>query len=211
MELKQGFLISIEGIDGSGKSSLAKAVSQHFLAKNIKTVLTKEPGDTELGKTIRTLVNYRETSICPKAEYLLFAADRAQHFEEVIIPALKQNKLIISDRMADSSIVYQGYVRGLEIEMIKKINSWAMCGIEPNLTIYLKIDLKTANDRIQQRAEKLTAFEKEKIDFTKKLIEHFDQLFQYKKNSLIIDGTPELNIVINSCIQEIEKWLSNQI
>ena len=189
----RGLLIAIEGIDGSGKSTLARNLHEALSAKGHKTILTKEPGDTPLGKQLRTILQTQESPVCSKAEFLLFAADRAQHFEELIIPKLKSGHIIISDRMADSSVVYQGYGRGLKIDTIKNINSWAMNAIEPDITIYVRIDAQTSKIRIEKRGAKLTAFEKERDEFLHKLITGFDEIFKNKKNSVIIDGskTPE--------------------
>src|SRR5438067_1616217 len=109
----QGMLITIEGIDGSGKSTLAKNLYQHLIANDVDALLTREPGATPLGKALRTILQEKNVAVCDQAEYLLFAADRAQHFKDTIIPALAKGTVVISDRMADSSLVYQGYGRGL--------------------------------------------------------------------------------------------------
>src|SRR5688500_2417178 len=104
VHLKRGILIAIEGIDGSGKSTIAQATALALKEQGFDLLLTKEPGDSELGKHIRELVQTQNVSISAKAQYLLFAADRAQHFMEKIIPALKTHKIILSDRLADSSL-----------------------------------------------------------------------------------------------------------
>ena len=142
--LQSGLLITIEGIDGSGKSTLAKNLTT-YLQREYETVLTKEPGGSALGKQLRTLLQTQPVPITPLAEYLLFAADRAQHFHEVIIPNLKKGRIIISDRMADSSIVYQGYGRGLDREKIKYVNQWAMQGVQPDITFYVQHYPTTGN------------------------------------------------------------------
>src|SRR3972149_5899470 len=123
-------LITLEGIDGSGKSTLAKKMADTL--HNV--VLTKEPGGSALGKKLREILQMQPVPITPIAEFLLFAADRAQHFDEVVIPALEQNKIVISDRMADSSLVYQGYGRGINMENIKLVNKWVMQDITPDIT-----------------------------------------------------------------------------
>ena len=117
-QLKHGILIAVEGIDGSGKSSFAKNLTEFFTSHDIATCLTKQPGGTPLGKQLRHILQTQSVPLCSKAEYLLFAADRAQHMHEVIAPALQEKKIVISDRLADSSIIYQGYGRGLEIPTI---------------------------------------------------------------------------------------------
>lgn len=187
--MNKGILISIEGIDGCGKTTLAKNLKQYFEEKKLNILLTQEPGGTKLGQKLRQILHEEKNMTSDLPEYLLFAADRAQHFEQIIIPNLKQNKIIISDRMADSSLAYQGYGRGLNIEMIKKVNNWAMQNVEPNIVIYVKIDTQTAFDRINKRNEKLTSFEQEKKDFWQKVLNGYKEIFKNKKNIITVDGT----------------------
>ncbi len=207
-QLKKGILIAIEGIDGSGKSTLAKNL-HHYFVQQLPTLLTKEPGGTQLGQQLRTIVQQQTIPLQPEAEYLLFAADRAQHFTNVIIPQLKKNMLIISDRMADSSVAYQGYGRGLNVTMIQTINGWAMHNRKPDLIIYLKIPVTIALERIKKRKE-LTAFEQETIDFIQRVADGFDTLYKDKKNAIIIDGIQTEQFITEQAKQAIETWINNQ-
>lgn len=193
-----GFLIAIEGIDGSGKSTLANGIHALLVSQGIKAILTREPGATQLGKQLRTILMERNYELDPKAEFLLFAADRAQHFTHVVLPALAENTIVISDRTADSSLVYQGYGRGLDIPTLSTINAWAMQGIKPALTIFVQIDCATALERINQRNLARTAFEKEHAEFTQKLIDGFAKLYQHRDDVLILDGkeSPEQLVAI---------------
>src|SRR6266404_7608583 len=138
-QLHKGILIVIEGIDGSGKSTLAHNLSTSLQQQGFDIVLTKEPGASEIGKEIRKIIQTQNIAFCSKAEYLLFAADRAQHFAELIIPALEQKKLIISDRMSDSSLAYQGYGNGLDLDMVHTINRWTMHNITTDITIFVRV------------------------------------------------------------------------
>ncbi|MCK4650856.1 dTMP kinase [Candidatus Babeliales bacterium] len=206
---KKGFLISIEGIDGAGKSLLAKNLSNKLTLKNFDVLLTNEPGGTSLGKKLRKILHEEKENVCDLAEFLLFASDRAQHFKQIIIPSLKDRKIIISDRLADSSLAYQGYARELDIQMIKNINNWAMHNIEPDLIFYIKIDIKTAIKRIFKRNETLTSFEKEKTNFWQKVLDGYEKIFKNRKNIVILDGmlSPEkiCDLAINSLINKISK------
>lgn len=195
---EKGLLITLEGIDGCGKTLLSHNLSKELTNKKIDHILTKQPGGTVLGEKLRTIL-HQEKFVTDMAEYLLFAADRAQHITQIIKPALDENKIIISDRMADSSLAYQGYGRGLNIEKIKDINKWAMQGIKPDLTIYIEIDIKTAQERIFKRKEELTSFEKETIDFWNKVIMGYEKIFKNNKNIIRLDGrqTPE-NLTIQA-------------
>lgn len=133
-----GLLIAVEGIDGSGKSTLAHHLFTWLSKQCTTTVIkTREPGGSPLGAHLRTIIQESNISLSHKAEFLLFAADRAQHFQEIIIPHLNQGHVVISDRLADSSVVYQGYGRGLDIAMIKSINSWAMNNRTADLTLFV--------------------------------------------------------------------------
>ena len=205
-QLNRGVLIAIEGIDGSGKTVLAQNLYNTFTDKTFDVILTKEPGGSDLGKPIRNLLQEQPISIEPKAEYLLYAADRAQHFQQIIIPALAQNRLIISDRLGDSSIAYQGYGRGIDIGMITTINQWAMNDIEPDIICYVQIDAQTARTRLQKR-EKLSAFDQKPLAFFQKLIEGFETIFKKKKNVITLDGSQSPAVVSQHAMEEIFKWL----
>lgn len=208
--LKKGLLIAIEGIDGSGKSSLAKQLVTELQSKQYPVLLTKEPGGTVLGQKLRSILQYREFSVSYLAEFLLFAADRAQHFQEIIIPNLNDSKLIISDRLSDSSLAYQGYGRGLDKNMIKEINTWVMQGIKPDLTLYLKIPAELAAARTAERHKRPTSFEKENIEFFQKLVTGFDEIYKDRKDVIIIDGNKSLEEVTQHTTTAVLSWISQQ-
>ncbi|MBD3273397.1 dTMP kinase [Candidatus Dependentiae bacterium] len=202
---KKGLLIALEGIDGAGKSLLAQNLYKDLSKKNIDVLLTKQPGGTHLGKKLRKILHEKKEHVSDLAEFLLFAADRAQHFEQIIIPALKEGKIIISDRLSDSSLAYQGYGRNLDKEKIKVVNNWIMQNKEPDIIFYIEIDTKTAHQRIFERNQNLTSFEKEKAEFWEKTIYGYNQIFKDKNNVFYLDGkkTPEqikqeaLNIIFD--------------
>lgn len=204
--LKHGVLIAVEGIDGSGKSSLIKNLQPLFEKDHIPVLVTKQPGGTALGKEVRHMVQTQPIPISSKAEYLLFAADRAQHMQEVIEPALKKKLLVISDRMGDSSLAYQGYGRGLEIEMLATINAWAMNNRKPDLTIYVAIDLETACARLAQRGLQPTAFEAH-TSFIKKVIDGYEKLYRSDAQVMRIDGSQPEEMVARNTHQQVLTWL----
>jgi len=202
-----GFLLSVEGIDGSGKSTFAKNVQTFLKSQNFSTVLTCEPGDTLIGKQLRDLLQKKPVPMCDQTEYLLYAADRAQHFTDVVIPNLQQNKIVISDRMADSSIAYNGYGRGLDLNMIRSINDWVMQRIKPNLTVYLQISIDTAIERLKKRNTAPSAMEQEKEAFTKKVIQGFETIFANRDNVIILDGELDEKSVLKNAQEKILKKL----
>lgn len=204
-QLKRGILIAVEGIDGSGKSTLTKRLHQAFIQKHFDVVLTKEPGGTHLGIQLRAILQKQETPLDAKAEYLLFAADRAQHFAQHIIPLLQEKKLIISDRMADSSLAYQGYGRGLDHAIINSVNTWAMQEIKPDLTLYIKIPVLVALERINKR-KTLTAFEQQ-IAFLTRVANGFNTMYQDRSDVFILDGTQPAEMVTQNTLSHIGQWL----
>ncbi len=189
IKLSRGLLVALEGIDGSGKTTLAHLLYQKLTDTGFPAVLTKEPGGTEIGKHIRTILQHFSGTLYPNTEYLLFAADRAQHMQEYIIPALKQNTIVISDRMADSSYAYQGYGRGVDIGMITATNRWVMQGVEPDLVLYLALDPEHAQARRQARGGELHAFDREQREFFERVTEGFQQSFQNRLPVITLDAT----------------------
>lgn len=206
--LTKGILIAIEGIDGSGKSTFCANLVKK-LTPLFSVVQTREPGSTIFGQHVRAIVQ-QPIPRCAQAEFLLFAADRAQHFTEIIAPELLQKKLIISDRMADSSLIYQGYGRGLDIGMIQKINQWAMHNHTPDLTFYVRIDLKTASERIIRRNKALTAFEQEDAIFTQKLINGFDTLYKDRSDVIQLDGTLSPEIIATDAYTQLMHYVQKK-
>ncbi|MCK4499945.1 dTMP kinase [Candidatus Babeliales bacterium] len=204
----KGFLVAIEGIDGSGKSTLSARIYRDLTTQGLPIYLTREPGDTFLGQKLRAVLHQTQKQPCSHAEFLMFAADRAEHFHEVVIPQLKKGNIVISDRLADSSLAYQGFGRGLDLNMLKSINTWAMRGIEPDLVIFLDIDEDTALKRITGTRRTLTSFELEHVQFWKKVRKGFKTILEEKKDrAVIIDALklPEhvcqdaVNAILEKC------------
>ena len=207
--LQRGILIAIEGIDGSGKSTLARNLYNKLQEGHIPALITKEPGGTPLGMQLRKILHEKPFDFCPKAEYLLFAADRAQHMNSIVQPALEENKIVISDRMGDSSIVYQGHARGLDVAMIDTINKWAMNGIQPDLIFYVHLSPEQAIERIKQRNEALTSFEKEGEAFIKALVKGFDKLFASRSNIIYLNGTHSPESLTEQAVEQLSSWIAH--
>lgn len=204
-QLRSGILIVIEGIDGSGKSTLAKNIYTTLEQRGFDTVLTKEPGASELGKEVRKLIQTQIIPLSPKAEYLLFAADRGQHFAELIVPALAEKKLVISDRMADSSLAYQGYGNGLDLTMLRTINSWTMNNIVPDITIFVQIPVATALERAKNRGP-LSAYEKRE-NFLHNVAAGFEELYKNRTDVIVVDGTLSQKSLNSHVCNAIEQWI----
>ncbi|MGZ6250852.1 MAG: dTMP kinase [Candidatus Chromulinivorax sp.] len=207
--LNQGYLFSIEGTEGCGKTTLIKNLEEALSHQNIDVITTREPGATDLGKSVRSMLMNRSVPTCLLSEFLLFAADRAQHFHELILPALGQHKIVICDRMADSSLVYQGYVKGLDQEIIKTINNLAMQERKPNLVFYLKIDAQTSCQRINGRnqTEKQDAFEAEILQKKQMLIDGYDAILTNRSDVMVIDATQDAQTIANQILQAILAYI----
>ena len=161
--------ITFEGIEGSGKTTQIKLLVPVLQAKGYDCVFTREPGATEIGEKIRAiLLDASHTAILPLTELLLYEADRAQHVHEVIKPALAANKVVVADRFFDATIVYQGYARGFDLELIQQIHRIVLGELTPDLTIILDLPvhagLERAWERINSRSDlPEDRFEKEDI------------------------------------------------
>ena len=204
---KNGYLITIEGIDGSGKSTLCSALAQELTQKNYTVLVTREPGGSALGKHLRTIVHQDATKLDPKAEYLLFAADRAEHIATVVQPALEKGQVVISDRMGDSSLAYQGYGRGIDCTMIELVNRWAMNGLTPQTIMYVKIPIEIALERIKKTRPQLTSFELEAAAFWRRVSDGFDTIFKDKKNVITLDGTLPTETLVTIILAELSDKL----
>jgi dTMP kinase len=138
--LERGYFISFEGIDGAGKSTQVKLLHDYLVGRGIPTLMTHEPGGTTLGRELRYLLMSADAKMDPLAAMFLYQADRAQHFETVVIPHLVMGDMVLTDRCYDSTVVYQGYGHGIDPKLIDHISLLAMHGFMPQLTIYLDLD-----------------------------------------------------------------------
>jgi dTMP kinase len=154
--------ITFEGIEGSGKGTMLKLCLDWFASRGCPALQTREPGGSSLGGPLREiLLNSKNSRITPEAELFLYLADRAQHVREVILPALRTGLAVLSDRYADSTIVYQGYGRGLDIEELFRLNNLAVQGLWPDLTLVLDLDVQTGLERARKRNQELGLTERE--------------------------------------------------
>lgn len=161
-----GKFITFEGIDGSGKSTQLRMLASDLRARGVDIISTHEPGGTPLGRRLREAFLETEETVAPRAELLLFAADRAQHVEFLIKPALAEGRTVISDRYADATFAYQGAGRGFEEETVNEVIALATGGLKPDLTLFFDISVERAlgrmnshsgNERIQNRMDLETA------------------------------------------------------
>jgi dTMP kinase len=159
-----GLFLTFEGGDGSGKSTQSALLAKWLEEQGETVVLTREPGGTELGDEIRDIVLHRRGHIAPRAEALLYAADRAHHIATKVRPALERGDIVLQDRYLDSSVAYQGAGRTLVPDEVRKLSLWAAEDLLPDLTVLLDLDESIGRDRLKART-KYDRLEEEEQDF----------------------------------------------
>lgn len=206
--MKKGFFITIEGLEGAGKSTQMQLLKDHLIKDGWQVVCTREPGGTYIGDEIRDiLLDPDNKDIDYKVEALLYAASRAQLVSKVILPALQEGRIIISDRYIDSSLAYQCYGRDLPLDVVLEFNKWATGGLEPNLTIFLKIDaaegLKRATSTYADRIEQ------EGLNFHQKVEQGYLELAQiYANRYFVVDADGEASKTHQKIVEKVDSMLS---
>jgi dTMP kinase len=206
-----GILISFEGSEGSGKSTQIARLARHLQNSGRDVISTREPGGTEIGEQIRSIIvhNSKGDEMCAETELLLFAAARAQLVREVIAPAMIRGSVVLSDRFLDSSTVYQGVARNLSIDPVNQINRFAVGNVLPDLTIVIDVPTEVSLARIRQRASGLPdRMERENIEFYHKVREGYLVLAKgIPERFFVVDGTLEEDAVEKKIWAEVQKRL----
>ena len=152
--MKKGLFITFEGADGCGKTTQLNLLAD-YLSQKREVLVTREPGSKGLGIKLREILLNYDGEVAPQCESFLFLADRAQHIETIVNPAVKEGKIVLCDRHTDSTVAYQGYGRGLDLEQIHYLNNIATNGIKPNLTIVFDVDIKTSMSRVGNEKDRM--------------------------------------------------------
>jgi len=209
-----GLFITLEGPEGSGKSTQLASLAQYMDETGIEYVLTREPGGTDIGEQIRQiLLDTKNREMTPEAEVLLYSAARAQHVRQKISPALERGAVVISDRFAESTLAYQGYGRGLDIRSLWQITEFATGGIMPDLVIYLDIDVRIglARKKSDEAAgkDKLNRLDQEKLDFHTRVRQGYLEMAQADPERwLILDAQQSIGHTTEQIIQRIKQLLA---
>lgn len=208
--MKKGIFITIEGPDGSGKSTQIENIKRFFDAKNIPIIFTREPGGTPIGERIRSIILDNNCSeMTDLTEALLYAASRAQHVEEVIKPALNEGKIVICDRFVDSSLAYQGYGRHLG-DKVRIINNYAIDGCIPDITFLMKLDPSIGKHRIREDMQ--DRLEHEKISFHQEVFNGYLELEKkYPDRIFGIDATRGIDEIRDDIYKKLEELLKGVI
>ncbi|MEG1500946.1 MAG: dTMP kinase [Clostridiales bacterium] len=205
-EKKKGLFITLEGIDGCGKTLMSQYLVAWCQENNYDLLLTREPGGSFLGKKLREiLLENRQISLDSKTEALLFAADRACHCREVIMPALCEGKIVICDRYMDSTLAYQGGGRGLDLDFLQALNDFAGDQLYPDLTFYLHLDWQQSLDRRDSQKDKM---EEEDYHFYSRIMDIYDQIAANDQERVkIIDASLEPRLVFEQIIVYLQGML----
>lgn len=216
MEQKyKGFFVTFEGCDGSGKTTTMERVAEILKEKGLPVSTTREPGGVPIAEQIRNVIlDNKNTAMDIKTETLLYAASRRQHLFEKVEPMLNDGKLVLSDRFVDSSLVYQGYARGVGIDEVAKINEFAIDGIWPDVTYFLDVKPKDCLDRIHKDAShEENRLDLEKLSFHEKVYDGFKLLLaKYPQRIVAVDGYRSIEEVANEIAKDIERrWTEHAL
>lgn len=208
-----GRFITFEGIEGSGKTTQIQMLSNQLEERGIEHVLTREPGGTPIGDQIRRVVLHPEnTSMTPTCELLLYAAARAQHIEQVIRPGLREGRVVLCDRFKDATLAYQGYGRGLPLEIIGRLHSLETLAIEPDLTLLLDLEpagaLERANSRDQANQKAESRFEMEDLEFHTRVRKGYLELARREpRRFVVLDARGAMDEVHRRILKAVERVL----
>ena len=201
--------ITMEGPDGSGKSTQIQYLKAYFEANDIPCLFTREPGGTMIGEKLRNIILDKENAeMCDMAEALLYAASRAQHVEELIKPALAEGKVVVCDRFIDSSIAYQGYGRFLG-DAVRVINEYAVSGCMPDVTFLMELDPSIGKSRIREDVQ--DRLELEKIEFHNRVFEGYQEIAKlYADRFICVNAARDKEEIRDEIIGYLEHVLQNR-
>ena len=202
--MSKGFLVSLEGPEGAGKTSVLEAIIPILEDRGIEVLSTREPGGVLIGEKIREVIlDPSHIEMDPKTELLLYIASRRQHLVEKVLPALAAGKLVIMDRFIDSSVTYQGFGRGLDIDAIDWLNEFATDGLKPDLTLYFDIEVEEGLARIAANSDReVNRLDMEGLDLHRKVRQGYLSLLEREGNRIEkIDASLPLDQVIENTQQ----------
>ncbi len=207
--MKRGLFITLEGPDGSGKSTQIEYLKTYFADKNLPCIFTREPGGTAIGEKLRSIILDKENQeMCDMTETLLYAAARAQHVQERIKPALEAGTIVVCDRFIDSSIAYQGYGRNLG-DVVRIINELAISGCMPDVTFLLELSPEIGKSRICE--ENRDRLEQEKLEFHDKVYAGYQEIAKiYSGRFVEIDAGMQKEEIRDEIYTQIDRILRGE-
>jgi len=207
--MRNGLFITLEGPDGSGKTTVSQYLLKALSERGFDVVYTREPGGIEISEQIRhVILDPKNTAMDVKTEALLYAASRRQHLIEKVLPALHEGKLVLCDRFVDSSLAYQGVGRGIGFEKVLSINEFAIEGHFPDITLYFDLPAEVGLDRISGR-HFLDRLDQEEISFHLRVVEGYKEVIKRFGNRIsVIDANQEVEIVCADALEVLLKRIS---
>ena len=201
-----GLFITLEGGDGTGKSTQAALIGDWFTAKGREVVFTREPGGTDLGNELREIVLHSRGHIAPRAEALLYAADRAHHIATVVRPALERDAVVIQDRYLDSSVAYQGAGRVLDPDEVRHVSMWATEGLVPDVTVVLDLDPAIGRDRLDAANKQFDRLEAEALEFHTRVRDaYLTMAADEPERFLVVDATLDRDVIRDVIIARLDE------
>ena len=208
--MNKGCMIVCDGGNGAGKSTVLKAIEDHLLRQGRDLVMTREPGGTPIGEKIRDILLDRSSSgMFDVTELMLFAAARAQHIREKIVPSINSGKIVISDRFDSATVSFQHYARGLPLALIRQLNDLAVGGFKSDITIILDLDPEIGLQRVNLRGSQLDRMENENLEFLHNARKgYLEQAKQDPSHFVIIDAEQPLVNVVSEAIQVVDRVIA---
>ena len=201
--MAKGLFITFEGGDGCGKTTQIKLIDEYLRNKGYKTLLTREPGSKGLGVKLREILLNYDGEVSPTCESFLFLADRAQHVDCIIKPALEEGTIVLCDRHTDSTVAYQGYGRGLDLEQIYKLNNIATSGLKPDLTVVLDVDVENSQARVGKEKDRM---ESAGVEFFERVRKGFLEIAKREPSRVkVIDSTQSIEDIHKQVVELIQK------
>ena len=203
--MKKGLFITFEGTDGCGKTTQIELLKRYLEEKGYKVVLTREPGAKGLGEKLREILLNYDGDVSSNCESFLFLADRAQHIDMLIKPAIERGEVVLCDRHTDSTVAYQGYGRGLDLNQIKMLNDIATNGVKPDMTFVFDIDIETAQKRVGKTKDRM---ESAGIEFFKRVKQGYLEIAKSEPERVkVLDATQTIETIANQVKEYIDTKL----
>ena len=198
--MNKGLFITFEGADGCGKTTQMNLLKEYLIQNGYEVVLTREPGAKGLGEQLREILLNYDGEVADRCESFLFLADRAQNIETIVIPSIKQGKIVLCDRHIDSTVAYQGYGRGLNLDEINSLNNIATGGIKPDLTYVFDVDVETSAKRVGDEKDRMESAGKE---FFNRVRNGYLELAKKEPQRVkVIDSTRSIEEVFQDVVKE---------